>query len=134
MSIAALFQSLLHHLWRLRARNQSWRLYRRILLDENKWRAQRRGVGAELADFAAGRLKTMAALVEELVELLSDDARELGCLPELERARTIVAQGTSADRQLAVYRAALDQGAEPQEALRAVVRWLIGATLHGVPD
>jgi glutamate---cysteine ligase / carboxylate-amine ligase len=134
LTIAALYQSLLHHLWRLRACNQSWRLYRRILLDENKWRAQRRGVGAELADFAAGRLKTMAELVEELVELLSEDARELGCLPELERARAIVAQGTSADRQLAVYRAALDQGAEPQEALRAVVRWLVGATLQGVPD
>ena len=53
--------------------------------------------------------------------LLRDDAAELGCLAELERAREIVADGTSADRQLAVYRAALEQGAEPPEALRAVV-------------
>ena len=122
LTIAALFQSLLHHLWRLRTRNQSWRHYRRILIEENKWRAQRWGVEAELADFAAGRLKPMRELVEELIELLREDAAELGCLAELERARAIVADGTSADRQLAVYRAALERGAEPPEALRAVVQ------------
>ena len=132
LTIAALFQSLLRHLWRLRTRNQSWRQYRRILIEENKWRAQRWGVEAELADFAAGRLKPMRDLVEELIELLRDDAAELGCLPELERARAIVADGTSADRQLAVYRATLEKGVEPPEALRAVVRWLIDATLDGV--
>ena len=57
LTIAALYQSLLHHLWRLRARNQSWRRYRRMLIEENKWRAQRWGVEAELADFAAASLK-----------------------------------------------------------------------------
>jgi carboxylate-amine ligase len=133
LTIAAIFQSLLHHLWRLRTRNQSWRHYRRILVEENKWRAQRWGVEAELADFAAGRLKPMRELVEELIELLREDAAELGCTAELERARTIVADGTSADRQLAVYRAALEERAEPSEALRAVVQWLVGATLEGVP-
>ena len=131
LTIAAIFQSLLHHLWRLRERNQGWRHYRRILIEENKWRAQRWGVEADLADFAAGRLKPMGELVGELVELLREDAAELGCLAELERARTIVAEGTSADRQLAVYRAALEQGADEPEALRAVVRWLAEATLDG---
>ena len=87
LTIAALYQSLLHHLWRLRTRNQSWRRYRRILIEENKWRAQRWGVEAELADFAAGRLKPMRELVDELIELLREDAAELGCLAELERAR-----------------------------------------------
>ena len=43
----------------------------------------------------------MRELVEELIELLREDAAELGCLAELERARAIVAEGTSADRQLA---------------------------------
>lgn len=133
-SIAALFQSLLHHLWRLRTRNQSWRLYRKILLDENKWRAQRRGIEAELADFAAGRLKTMPELVHELIELLREDAAELGCLSELEGLQAILVEGTSADRQLAIYRQALDQGARPPEALLAVVQWLSEATLAGVSD
>ena len=132
-SIAALFQSLLHHLWRLRTRNQSWRVYRRMLLDENKWRAQRRGIEAELADFAAGRLKPVIELVHELIELLREDATELGCRAELEGLQAILVEGTSADRQLAVYRSAIDQGARPPEALLAVVQWLGAATLEGVP-
>lgn len=133
LTIAAFYQSLLRHLWRLRTRNQCWRRYRRILIEENKWRAQRWGVEAELADFAAGCLKTMGDLVEELIALLREDAAELGCLAELERAREIVAGGTSADHQLAVYRDALREGAADEEARAAVVHWLREATLRGVP-
>jgi carboxylate-amine ligase len=128
-SLAALYQSLLHHLWRLRTRNQAWRAYRRILIEENKWRAQRHGIEAELADFAAGRLRPVAELVGELIELLHEDARELGCADELSGLRTILIEGTSADRQLAVYREAIDQGARPPDALHAVVGWLATATL-----
>ena len=130
-SLAALYQSLLRHLWRLGTRNQSWRSYRRILIEENKWRAQRRGIEAELADFAAGRLRPVADLVGELIDLLDEDARELGCAEELAGLRTILVDGTSADRQLAVYRTAIDQGARPQEALQAVAQWLAKATLAG---
>ena len=133
LTIAAIYQCLLRHLWRLRVRNQSWRVYRRILIEENKWRAQRWGVEAELADFAAGRLKPMRELVEELIGLLREDAAELGCLPELEHARAIVAGGTSADRQLAIYRAALAGGAADAQAQAAVVDWLREATLNGIP-
>ena len=134
LTVAALYQSLLHHLWRLRTRNQSWRLYRRILIEENKWRAQRWGVEAELADFAAGCLKPMTTLVDELIALVRDDAAELGCLAEVERARKIVTDGASADRQLAVYHKALADGADAEEARRAVVRWLSQATLAGLPS
>jgi carboxylate-amine ligase len=131
-SLAALYQSLLRHLWRLGTRNQSWRSYRRILIEENKWRAQRWGIQAELADFAASRLRPVADLVGELIELLQEDARELGCADELAGLRTILVDGTSADRQLAVYRTAIDQGARPPEALQAVAQWLARATLAGV--
>jgi glutamate---cysteine ligase / carboxylate-amine ligase len=133
LTIAALYQSLLRHLWRLRTGNQSWRIYRRILIEENKWRAQRWGVDAELADFAAGRLRPMGDLVEELIGLVREDAAELGCLPELERAREIVAAGTSADRQLAVYRRAIEGGGSPEEGHRAVIHWLVDRTLVGPP-
>jgi carboxylate-amine ligase len=134
LTIAALFQSLLHRLWRLRACNQSWRVYRRILLEENKWRAQRWGIEAELADLGAGCLKPMRILVEELIELVREDAAELDCLAEVEHARTIIERGTSADRQLALYHDALREGASPEEAARMVVDWLIEATLADLPD
>ena len=106
----------------------------RVLVEENKWRAQRWGVEAELADYAAGCLKPMSALVEELIELLRDDAAELGCLPELERAREIVANGTSADHQLAVYNKPSEAGASTSEAQRAVVEWLVQATVPARPS
>ena len=131
-SLAALYQSLLRHLWRLRTRNQAWRSYRRILIEENKWRAQRRGIEAELADFAAGRLRPVADLVDELIAMLDEDARALGCADELAGLRAILVEGTSADSQLVVYRTAIDQGARPAEALQAAVQWLARATLAGI--
>ena len=134
VTIAALYQSILALLFRLRANNQRWRQYRPILLNENKWRAQRWGVEGELADFGQLKMVPFAELVEELVTLLTEEARELGCLPEVQRAPEIVARGTSADHQLRVYREARAAGAEDVEARRAVARWLIEATLEGVPD
>jgi carboxylate-amine ligase len=133
ITIAALYQSLLHRLWRLRAENLTWRGYRRTLLDENKWRAQRWGVEGELADYGERRLKPVQVLTEELIALVRDDAAELGCLAEVERAREIVRDGTSADRQIAVHRRALADGASPEEARRAVVDWLIEASVAGLP-
>jgi carboxylate-amine ligase len=134
LSVAALYQALLRRLWRLRAANQCWRAYRRTLIEENRWRAQRWGIEAELADFGAGRLKPMKELVEELIEQVREDAQALGCLAEVERCRAIVAEGTSADRQLEVYHEALREGASPEEARRVVVDWLVKATLEGVRD
>jgi carboxylate-amine ligase len=132
LSLASLYRALLRRLWRLRAANQCWRSYRRTLIEENRWRAQRWGVEAELADFGAGRLKPMKELVEELIEQVREDAEALGCLAEVERCRAIVAEGTSADRQLKAYHGALREGASPEEAQRAVVDWLLEATLEGV--
>ena len=53
--------------------------------------------------------------------LVREDAEALGCRAEVARARTIVADGTSADRQLAVLQAALAAGASREEALDGVV-------------
>lgn len=133
ISIAALYQALLAYLHRLRGRNQTWRRYRPTFLQENKWRAQRFGVEGMLADLGRRRLVPLAELVDELIELLREDALALGSLPEVERAREIVKGGTSADHQLQVHEAALKAGATPEAARRAVVEWLAQASLDGVP-
>ncbi len=133
ITIAAIYQSLLAYLYRLRATNQTWRHYRHMLLQENKWRAQRFGVGGTLADYGRRRLVPFAELMDELIEILKDDAAELGCLEELQRAREIVQGGTSADQQLRIYQAAIAAGAEPAAARRKVVDWLIEASLEDVP-
>ncbi|WP_425039051.1 carboxylate-amine ligase [Primorskyibacter sp. S187A] len=116
LSLAALIQCLSRMLWRLRRNNQRWRLYDRFLIEENRWRAQRYGATEGLIDFGAGQIVPMADLVGELIALVSEDAEHLGCTDELTRLRTIVEDGTSAERQ---RRVAADGGPE------AVVRHLM---------
>jgi carboxylate-amine ligase len=125
LTIAALYQSILAFLYDLKLHNLRWRHYRRILILENKWRAQRYGVDAKLADFGKCEVVSMPELVDELIDLLRPHAQALGCLAEVEHARTIVRRGTSADHQLRVYNAALGAGATDHEAQVAVVDWLI---------
>jgi carboxylate-amine ligase len=129
LAIAALYQSLLTFLAQLRQNNQSWRKYRRILILENKWRAQRYGVDAELGDFGARKAVPLPDLIDELVELLTPHATALGCLKEVEHARVIAQRGSSSDQQLRVYRDALAAGASEREAQVAVVDWLIAESV-----
>ena len=60
--------------------------------------------------------------------MVRPDAEELGCIEAVEHARTIAAVGTSADRQVKAYQAAVDGGASNEEALRAVVDYLLEDT------
>lgn len=59
----------------------------------------------------------------------------MDCLPEIERARGILSRGTSAQRQLQVYRDALHAGMDKAAALKAVVDWLIAETVNfSIPE
>ncbi len=132
VTVAALFLSLLGMLFRRRLENQRWRSYSRMLVSENTWRAQRYGVEESLADFGKGTLVPFAELTDEIIELVRPDAVAFGCLAEVEHARDLVRDGTSADRQIIAYRTAIDAGASEDEALRAVVDHLIADTLVGL--
>lgn len=134
VAIAALFVCLCRMLYRLRRANQSWRTYPVLLLEENRWRAQRYGVQATLFDFGKGTLVPFRALLDEIQALIAEDAAALGCEAEVARAGEIVDQGTSADRQLATYERLLAAGATQSEALKGVVDLLIEETLNGTGD
>lgn len=127
--IAALYLCLLRMLYRLKRNNQRWRRYSNMLIAENRWRAQRYGIDQGLVDLGIGEIVPYAALLEELIELVRVDALALDCLPEVEHARQIVTAGTSAHRQLRVYRESVEQGADRQEALCRVVDMLIDETV-----
>lgn len=129
LTVAALYQCLLTFLMHLRENNQRWRQYRRILILENKWRAQRYGVDAELGDFGRRKAVPLPELIDELVELLRPHAEALGCLKEVENAREIARRGSSSDQQLRVYKEALAAGATDREAQVAVVDWLIAESV-----
>ncbi len=125
LTIAALYQSILAYLCHLRHNNERRRHYRRILLAENKWRAQRYGVEAEMGDFGKGVVVPFAELTDELVELLRPFAEKLDCVAEVENASVIARRGSSADHQLRVYNRALKSGANDHTAQIAVVDWLV---------
>ncbi|MBM3600935.1 MAG: carboxylate-amine ligase [Alphaproteobacteria bacterium] len=132
IAVAALYQCLIRMLYRLRRNNQRWRLYARMLVNENRWRTQRYGMDEGLVDFGKGRIVAFADLVEEIIALVAEDAETIGCQTEVAHARTIIARGTSADHQRRIYNEALGKGVERAEALKLVVDWLIAETVTGL--
>ena len=123
VALAALAQALVVKLYRLRRSNLGFRKYARALVEENKWRAARYGLDGQLIDFGQRREVPMRALTLELLEFVDDVVDDLGSRKALDYVHTILAEGTSADRQLKVYRETGD--------LRAVVRWLVAETRAG---
>ncbi|ABC23262.1 carboxylate-amine ligase [Rhodospirillum rubrum] len=129
LCVAALFRCLLRMLYRLRRANQRWRHYARLLIAENRWRAQRYGLDGGLVDFGRGEVVPFADLIEELLELIAPDAAVFGCQAEVLHARTILHRGTSAHNQLRVFAEARAGGMTRDEALVAVVDHLIAQTV-----
>jgi glutamate---cysteine ligase / carboxylate-amine ligase len=132
LTIAALYRCLLRMLWRLKRNNQRWRIYARMLIDENRWRAQRYGSDRGLVDFGRGEIVPYAELLDEILALVDEDARHFGCLAEIRDARRIVERGTSAHRQRAIFEREIAAGATREAALVAVVDWLIAETVRGL--
>jgi carboxylate-amine ligase len=103
-----------------------------MLIDENRWRAQRYGTDQGLVDFGRGTILPYADLLDEILILIAPDARHFGCVQEVLHTREILARGTSAHRQLALYDRVLADGASHSDALAAVVDWLIAETVRGL--
>jgi carboxylate-amine ligase len=122
ITIVALVQALMAKLYTLYRKNQAWRTYSRSLIEENKWRAARWGIRGKLIE---SRERPFAELAEELVELVREPAEIFGTEPEIEGVFKILKEGTSAERQLEVFR---DSNGDP----KAVVDWLIQETMRGV--
>jgi len=128
IAVAALYLCVLRMLYRLKKNNQRWRQYAPMLIEENRWRAQRYGLDEGLVDFGRGEVVPCSELLEEIIDLVREDADALGCVKEIEHLRTIMKNGTSGHRQLATYAAAIKRGAEKDEALIEVVDMLIEET------
>ena len=101
-----------------------WRQYRHMHITENKWRAVRYGISGEMIDFGIEESVPYHFLMEELLEIVDDVLDDLGSREEVEYLRTILREGTSADRQIAVYK---QNGGDDnrREALKAVVDNLV---------
>ena len=121
--LAALLQAVVAKLIKLRQDNRSWRPYRHHLIAENKWRAVRYGLDGKLIDFGKQREVPLRSLALEVLELVDDVVDELGSRRDLEYLHTLLAEGSSADRQLATYRETGD--------LKAVVDRLVRESGEG---
>ncbi|MCP4327695.1 MAG: carboxylate-amine ligase [Alphaproteobacteria bacterium] len=130
--IAAIYMCWLSMLYRLRRRNQRWRIYSPLLIRENRWRAQRYGHAEGLVDFGLGQVVPYSGLLDEIFDLIGEDAERLDCVEEIRHARKIVEDGTSAHRQIAAFDQACADGASHREGLMAVVDMLIEDTKVGL--
>mgnify|MGYP003571192386 CR=1 FL=1 len=128
-TIAAVYVSLMRMLYVLKRNNQRWRKYSNMLIEENRWRAQRYGIDEGLVDFGRGEIVPYSDLLEEIIALTSEHAEALDCLKELEHAREILRRGTSAHRQIAIFNEACYEGADKHQALKQVVDFLIEQTV-----
>ena len=131
VTVAAIYTCLLRMLYRLKRNNQRWRKYTNMLVQENRWRAQRYGTDQGLVDFGKGEIVPYGDLLEEILTLIEPDAEALDCEAAVAGARTILERGTSAHQQLATYDRAIAEGADSKEALQRVVDFLIETTTAG---
>lgn len=128
VALTSLLVCIMRMLYRLRRRNQRWRIYTPMLIRENRWRAMRYSFDEGMLDLAKGIVVPFENLIDEILDLVAEDAEALGCETELQDVRQILRRGTSAHRQLADFERARADGASTDAALTAVVDTLIKHT------
>lgn len=132
IALTSLLVCIMRMLYRLRTRNQRWRIYTSMLIRENRWRAMRYSFDEGMIDFAKGSVVPFEQLIDEMLSLVAEDAVALGCEKELGGIRTILSRGTSAHQQLRKFEREREAGASVEESLRAVVDTLIANTAKGL--
>ncbi|HMN30402.1 MAG TPA: carboxylate-amine ligase [Caldilineaceae bacterium] len=125
IAVVALFQALVLWLWKLRQQNLTFRVYRRDLISENRWRASRYGLDGKMIDFGKTQELPTRQLIRELLELVAEEVDELGSGPFIKPIENMLIHGTSADRQLRVFDAS-------DGDMKAVVDHLIDETKTGL--
>jgi len=103
IAIVALIQATVAKLYKLLAQNQTFRVYSRALIMENKWRASRYGLDGKLIDFGKQEEVQERDLIREYLQFVDDVVDELGSRDEISYIQTILDKGTGADRQLEVF-------------------------------
>lgn len=124
LAIAALFQAIVAKLHRLKKQNLGFRLYRRSLILENKWRACRYGLDGKLIDFGKQEEVNCRDLIHELLEFVDEVVDDLGIREEINYVPTMLRRGSGADRQLEIW--------EQSNDLDQVVDYIIEETHHGL--
>src|SRR6202451_4603908 len=126
IALAALIQATVAKLYKLYSANQGFRLYRRALLMENKWRAARYGLNGKMIDFGKQKEVPARDLIHEYLEFIDDVVDELDSREELNYIHKILEHGSGAGRQLRVF--------EQTGDLKKVVDYIIEETEAGLEE
>ena len=103
IALAALIQAVIAKLYKLLKQNLGFRLYRRLYINENKWRASRYGLEGKMIDFGKQSEVPTPDLIHELLAFVDDVVDELGSREEINYVHEILKMGTGARRQLKVW-------------------------------
>lgn len=122
--LAAIMQAVVAKIYKLHKQNLNYQPYRRILINENKWRAARYGIEGKLIDFGIQEEVPTHHLIHELLNFIDDVVDELGSRAECEYVLKILEMGTGADRQIAVY--------QQTKSLKSVVDLIVQETSLGI--
>jgi glutamate---cysteine ligase / carboxylate-amine ligase len=125
LTLAALIQAICVKLWKLREQNLGFRMYRRALILENKWRASRWGIESKMIDFGKEIEVPFPDLMAEMLAFVDDVVDELGSRKEVEGLNWILKNGSGADRQLRVYE-------DSSGDFKKVVDYICDETSHGL--
>ena len=124
IALAALIQAVVVKLHKLLRQNTSFRIYRRRVIEENRWRASRYGLDGKLIDFGRHCEVETKSLIHEILEFIAPEVRELGSEREIEHIERILREGTGADRQLIAW--------ETRHEIKDVVDRIVGETCEGL--
>jgi glutamate---cysteine ligase / carboxylate-amine ligase len=124
IALAAMMQAIVYKLHKLLRQNVSFRIYRRRVIDENRWRASRYGLDGKLIDFGRRCEVETRTLIHEILEFISTEVDELGSEHEIAHIEQILREGTGADRQLAVW--------DRTQDMKAVVDQIVAETYEGL--
>jgi len=122
--VVALIQAVVAKLYKLLMSNTSFNIYRIALIRENKFRAARNGLEGKMIDFGKKAEVPTQDLILELLDFVDDVVDELGSRNEIEYVHQILAQGTGADQQLAVF--------EKTKDTKQVVDFIVGRFNQGI--
>ncbi|SMQ62336.1 glutamate--cysteine ligase [Agreia sp. VKM Ac-1783] len=124
-AVAALIQCLVEHMSDRLDAGETLPTLQPWYVRENKWRAARYGLDAEIIVDAQGSEKLVTDDVRELLVTLAPVAERLDCVDELAKVNLILEHGASYQRQL---RVAEENGG----SLKAVVASLTRELRHGL--
>jgi carboxylate-amine ligase len=97
---------------------------------ENKWRAARYGLDAEIIRDEEGNLLSLRRSIGDTIEMLEPFAEKLGCHEDLCRVNDMLERGTSATRQREVYAKSRDMS----DVVDSLVEEMLSGKPRPLPD